>query len=1547
MKRLAVILAMSLVLQSVTPVSAMEGGAYAPADIAAQNSAEYAGAEATVSEDKVSEGTVSEGTVSENTVSEDLISEEAVLGTAVSENAVSEGDMPERILYGGEDYTEVISDYEQNATALTAYVQDAYYFSGDGSVSFFVGAAIEEASTDTSIGGSNTVVSDVYYTVGDQTYAVGNLVNPKVYYDTYYKAMTLVIDSFAVEADPDQSRDFKVYFTFDNTKYMLSGSAKFIDERNEKLRVYQVDQPDYFNLKKGSKIQMCVSCLAGYDKQDVISKLELVPYGSDTAVATGVINQDYSYYFSDSVNSRYTTRFQGKDGYYVYLSTEGLPKDTYQISTYADITLTKDLEEGYYDLLYTAKNGVKYRVESRYYATETSHVYRISTGLNDNLTTPVLFQDQGDYIAVYVYGININKNNVPVFYAADGERQVSTCEENDSRCGYEQGDEWGSYFVVKKTEEWIDGESYSVKITDAQMHTDDAAICYYGGAVYLVEITDSYIRAYLPGDVDVLAGEELTWVHSRWDWDKSTYTSVTKTLCEETVTVQENAYGLFVEVESGSEIFEEHFAERKSYTYKVTLMREEEPVVSSELYNIPTIEKVSKITVPSGCTWEIHPITQVAQVLYSGKSTSGSAAVLTNAQMAELFKLGAFRVCIYNADGTLRNRYLAYSAIKDVEKYQITYVLNGGVNNEDNPAAYSKGDTVTLKAPTKEYATFGGWYSDARLTKKTTGITATSSGDKTFYAKWLPYTYTIKFDANGGSGTMKDVSCSYGTPAVLPANGFTKKGYNFVGWSTVQNPDETAGTGYEDKAQIENLVNVDKGSITLYAQWEMASYTITYHTAGSVNAPGNVTSYTIEDAVTFRAPTTTMQGVTFKGWYRENTYKTPIGGIGKGSTGDIHVYAQWVANTYTIAFDVNAPAGAGVSGAAASVKAPYHADVTLPKSKLKCKGCTFAGWSTVKTAVNGEAEYADQATVLNLIAPRDNDGGSVTLYAVWQNRYDIVYHADGGLLDEEAEGYFTAYQYGDTRSLPVPVKAGYTFGGWYKDAGLKSKLSSITRSTQGDLELYAKWTANSYKIIFSGNGSTSGRMAAQTMKYGVEAQLSKNKFVRNGYVFDGWKTEDGISYEDEAVVNDFVPARNKDTITLVAQWKPVVYQITYELDGGVCTADNVPASYQFGDRYVLPDAETVSREGYTFAGWYTDCNYKKKIVEITAKTAGDLTVYAKWTANYKIRFHSGDTQATGSMAPQAMKYETAKSISKNRFLLEKQVDGGTQKFGFSGWAVDEDGEVVYKNGGKIVRPDCLERGTDGELVLDLYAVWDSEYTVTLSYQGAVLGDEEDSSSFRYQYGVGVTKAELAGRMPVRDGYTFAGWYSDPACRKKVTAISAKQTGDMVLYAKWTGVKYTVSFAANGTGVIGKMQNQKMAFGTAKALNKCSFRRPGYTFMGWSTDADGEVVYANREKIAVPDCLDGNNTLTLYAVWEKDTYSITYRNVDASGTESYPHSYQVDSASIVLKEPERMGYTFLGWYTDAACRKGIKEIRTGSTSNLTLYAKWKVNETVGK
>jgi uncharacterized repeat protein (TIGR02543 family) len=170
------------------------------------------------------------------------------------------------------------------------------------------------------------------------------------------------------------------------------------------------------------------------------------------------------------------------------------------------------------------------------------------------------------------------------------------------------------------------------------------------------------------------------------------------------------------------------------------------------------------------------------------------------------------------------------------------------------------------------------------------GIAAGSTGDKTFYAKWTPITYTVQYNANGGTGTTASSAHTYGTARTLSANGFTRTGYTFGGWAAQA---DGGGTGYTDEQSVSDLSSTQDATVNLYAKWTAITYAISYELYGSTNPEENPASYTIESAaITFAAPTRT--GYTFKGWYDNAAFTgSAVTGIPIGSTGNKTLYAQW------------------------------------------------------------------------------------------------------------------------------------------------------------------------------------------------------------------------------------------------------------------------------------------------------------------------------------------------------------------------------------------------------------------------------------------------------------------------------------------------------------------------------------------------------------------------------------------------------------------------------------------------------------------------------
>ena len=205
----------------------------------------------------------------------------------------------------------------------------------------------------------------------------------------------------------------------------------------------------------------------------------------------------------------------------------------------------------------------------------------------------------------------------------------------------------------------------------------------------------------------------------------------------------------------------------------------------------------------------------------------------------------------------------------------------------------SQGDSLgdNLPTPTRTGYTFRGWFADSGCVGDRIYGTTTFTSSTTLYAKWEANTYTIKFDANGGVGSMAAIDAVYGVDKKLTSVGFSKSGYDFVGWST--SPEGSAA--YTNADTVKNLCTEAKDSITLYAQWKIKTYTISYVTNGGVIS-GQTTKYTIYDEsinIPDAVYPTYSEYNHFLGWYENEACTIPVRKDFKSNPADVILYAKW------------------------------------------------------------------------------------------------------------------------------------------------------------------------------------------------------------------------------------------------------------------------------------------------------------------------------------------------------------------------------------------------------------------------------------------------------------------------------------------------------------------------------------------------------------------------------------------------------------------------------------------------------------------------------
>lgn len=246
--------------------------------------------------------------------------------------------------------------------------------------------------------------------------------------------------------------------------------------------------------------------------------------------------------------------------------------------------------------------------------------------------------------------------------------------------------------------------------------------------------------------------------------------------------------------------------------------------------------------------------------------------------------------------------------------------------------------------------------------------------------------------------------------------------------------------------------------------------------------------------------------------------------------------------------------------------------------------------------------------------------------------------------------------------------------------------------------------------------------------------------VRDGYTFDGWFTAaDG---------GDKVTAIDKVTndVMLYAHWTANTYQVTFDAQGG---NEIAPMSVRADE--VVTDLPTPERTDYAFDGWYTKADGGKKVTELS--TVKDVTLYAHWKlSHYTLTF---DSQGGTEVQPITENIETP--------FTSMPITTKTN-YVFTGWYTKPEGGIRVTS------------VTDGKS-MKLYAHWsEATYVLTFNANG---GDSVPAIRFAATEGVPADKMPV----PVRDGYTFNGWFTATEGGDKVEFYMT--TADATLYAQWT------------------------------------------------------------------------------------------------------------------------------------------------------------------
>ncbi|MBR2254375.1 MAG: InlB B-repeat-containing protein [Candidatus Methanomethylophilaceae archaeon] len=613
---------------------------------------------------------------------------------------------------------------------------------------------------------------------------------------------------------------------------------------------------------------------------------------------------------------------------------------------------------------------------------------------------------------------------------------------------------------------------------------------------------------------------------------------------------------------------------------------------------------------------------------------------------------------------------------------------------------------------------------------------------------------------------------------------------------------------------------------------------------------------------------------------------------------------------------------------------------TSPFSYLP--GKTFAGWYTAP--VGGELVLPDAT-----IAP----GKHLDLYAHWDGT--LVYLEDGviahvnGSADGRtgsvvlSSGQYLTLEFEDEMGLYTA--SGFTSqGGRYYPMPLMQSYS-ITAQPK-----------NFTNVVFDRNGGEGGD---DGFKISV-GETNEEPFAlpsRTGYVFEGYESAQHTLVVNAAgnliqYVDGFTDAsacwtNTASSVTLTAVWVPKTTVVTLD-NGGV--VDDVELEWTYDEE---PDSiKPPTSDSARFDGYFAKDDSGNDVMVIDSyghvvydapgfveyylwkNDAEEVTLTAKWVPKYSLYIDiDGISDDPIALSGDESYFVGIPELVGHRFI-GWTLSGDTSEAAVYGYDEEALTEPIV-NGEPFLPGDGIYVASLSEVVggsVHLTAQWQlHEYTISFDLDGG----EGDYDTVNAVFDVPVKVPE-----PTREGWSFLGWEltveaghgilaafgdtidavdkgfgtyarnSTPGADVFVVNLSYYDADKTTLTAKWTPGEYTVRYLPNGEDVTGSMSVQVLHFGdepTPLLLNQYS--KVGHSFLGWATEAEGDVVYENSESVQdIASEID--EVVDLYAVWKVNQYTITFSNTHGNVIAPITQDYGTEVVAPV--DPSYPGMRFTGW-----------------------------------
>lgn len=911
-------------------------------------------------------------------------------------------------------------------------------------------------------------------------------------------------------------------------------------------------------------------------------------------------------------------------------------------------------------------------------------------------------------------------------------------------------------------------------------------------------------------------------------------------------------------------------------------------------------------------------------------------------------------------------RNIKLTAQWKADRYDVEYDLNGGEGNIPLEKVKSGSQyEVVDKTPINKGKYLVGWVNLSDGETYQAGDTVHINKNTVFKAKWDTNIYDVTYDMKGGKSDTpnENVSVAHNKYLTIPNMVPKKKGYVFHGWkSSVNGEVIDAGDSFQVKDDTKLTAEWSKGNN--HIRYDLDGGRYTEDPAPETSQYGN---YGDKHQVVAEKPY--KAGYVFNGWDNNRNDKTYESGSSFTIEGDTILTAKWSAGDFRVNYDLQ-----GGDGSFSSRSRKYNEDYEITEHVPKKNGFEFNAWRNSQD--NQLYKKNESFTVQS----------DVTLSADWVRKmYPITFELNGGDgIFEDDEASYESNFYITTRE---PSYDGNEFQGWLNSENGRVYKPGEEFKVTGKTRLTAQWEQSDYVVKYDVNKGI-GSYSDVNMTHGRRHVVSKTQPTREGYVFDGWKSDvDGEVYQpgDEYEV--------LDNTTLTAQWSVRKYDVKYDLNGG--NGNHKSETAEHGVAYQI-SADEPTRDGYTFEGWTTNIDNKTYNGNSSIDLTSDVTFKAKWSRNgYTIEYELNDGVAPEKFSdPQSQDYGKSYTIysetpTRRGYIFDgwaNNVDGKMyntgDKFKVSNdttlsaeWSIGEFDLTFDLNGGEVSDKDKkdFEKRTMGHQdtykLSDVIPVnkkdksqtftgWlDSEsgsvyepgeyYTMdedaTLvaqwGYDNYFITYDENGGSIEYDNGTdeNIFEADTNNgheihKAPTLKNYVFVGWESDVDSSVYKPGEIMIPSRNTTLTAKWKLKEYTLRYDLNGGSA--NIANDKIEHDVEKTITKTKPTKKGYSFKGWKRSDNGKTVQSGGK-------IKGTSDITLEAQWGANSYTVTYNTSTLDNSSSfnndavkYDQNYKVNS-----KIPKRQGYEFKYWVSSKDNKKYNPGDTHKITGNATLTPKW--------